>query len=382
MAVPRIWWLAALLPLAGCSAWPERPKLAAFYQEAATVPGYENIRHWSDAKPGEWADWRSSWLRDRQPAGQQSRLRLLAISSGSDRGAFAAGYLGGWTESGARPEFDIVTGVSTGALIAPFAFLGSSQDGTLRQLYTGVETRDIYQLRPLVGLTGGPSFADSRPLQRLIARYFTAATMTRIAAEHRKGRRLLIATTNLDAERGVIWDLGAIAASSAPDRLALSRKILLASASIPGVFPPVLVDVQSSGTRFREMHVDGGTSGSVFGLPPTVVFGELSPASRQVPASMTVLYNGKIEREYEVVQPRALTIVSRALGTLIDESDRTALRAYERFALDNGVQFRLAAIGRDFHANRNKPFDRRYMSALYAYGRAQGLKEVTDRNVP
>lgn len=130
-------------------------------------------------------------------SGRTKPPALLALSSGSDKGAFGAGYLAGWTARGDRPSFDVVTGVSTGALIAPFAFLGPDQDATLRAIYTGIEARDIYRLRPLRGLTGDPSFADDKPLARLIARYFTQALLDRIGQEHQQGRRLLISPSLL-----------------------------------------------------------------------------------------------------------------------------------------------------------------------------------------
>lgn len=248
------------------------------------------------------------------------------------------------------------------------------QDATLRAIYTGIEARDIYRLRPLRGLTGGPSFADDKPLARLIARYFTQALLDRIGQEHQQGRRLLIVTTNLDAGRGVVWDLGAIATSSYPDRLALARNVLLASASIPGVFPPVLIDVEAQGRSFQEMHVDGGTAGSVFGLPPAVVWGGLGAAPETRGASITIIYNGKLERQYQVVQPRAFTIVGRALNTLINESDRGALAAYRAFAVDKGVAFLVAAIGEDFDAPGKGLFDQAYMRRLYEHGRGQAAR--------
>jgi predicted acylesterase/phospholipase RssA len=159
------------------------------------------------------------------------------LCRGIRQGAYSAGVLNAWSRQGGRPSFDIVTGVSTGSLIAPFAFLGEQEDGELKAIYTGVSRKDIYHQRILSGLFGGPSLMSTRPLQALIARHITPALLDRIAAQHRRGRRLLVMTTNLDAERGVIWDMGAIAASDTSDRLSLFRQVLLASASIPGVFP-------------------------------------------------------------------------------------------------------------------------------------------------
>lgn len=374
---PPTRWLRACLPaaalvgLSACASWPKRPDLPATYQAQASVPGFGTIRRWSDAPAADWAVWRAEWEADRARAGVQSGPALLALSSGSDKGAFGAGYLAGWTARGDRPNFDVVTGVSTGALIAPFAFLGPDQDATLREIYTGIDARDIYRVRPLRGLTGGPSFADNKPLARLIDRYLTPGLLDRIGEEHRRGRRLLIATTNLDAERGVIWDIGAIAVSRSSDRLTLARRVLLASASIPGIFPPVLIDAEAGAHRFQEMHVDGGTAGSVFGLPPAVIWGGRRAAPSHRNASITIIYNGKLARRYEVVQPRAFTIVGRALTTLISENDRGSLAAYRAFAAENNVAFQIAAIGEAFDAPSKSLFDRAYMRRLYNYGLGQ-----------
>ncbi|MBY8825312.1 patatin-like phospholipase family protein [Sphingomonas colocasiae] len=183
----RLASLLLFVAAGGCAKWPERPQVTAAAQAAAQVPGFGSIRHWADAPLSDWSEWRAAWLADRAAAGIRTRPALLAISSGSDKGAFGAGYLAGWTARGDRPEFAVVTGVSTGALIAPFAFLGPRHDATLRELYTSISARDIYRARLVSGLAGGPSFADSRPLERLIARHVTTQLLDRIAAEHRRG---------------------------------------------------------------------------------------------------------------------------------------------------------------------------------------------------
>jgi len=360
---------------AGCASWPERPQVTAAAQAMAQVPGFGHVRQWTDAPLPEWKIWQEKWLADRAAAGIQTPPTLLAISSGSDQGAFGAGYLAGWTQRGDRPQFDVVTGISTGALIAPFAFLGPQYDATLHTLYTTIRAKDIYRARPLGGLTGGPSFADSKPLRTLIARYVTIDLLDRIAAEHRRGRRLLVATTNLDAGRGVVWDLGAIADSHSPTRVALARKALLASASIPGMLPPVLINVSAGTQRFAEMHVDGGTAGSVFGLPPAVIWTDQYRAPAQAGASITILYNGKIFPRYEVVQPRAFTILGRALDTLIGESDRDLIRSYRQFAQEHGIAFGLVAIDHCYELPRTEKFDRASMRRLYAQGLRQALAE-------
>src|SRR5262245_36168640 len=177
---------------------------------------------------------------------------LLAISGGGDNGAFGAGLLCGWSESGTRPKFKAVTGISTGALIAPLAFLGSEYDGLLKQIYTSVTPADIAVKRTILAAVNNDGMADNRPLWDLITRSIDETVLTRIAEEHRNGRILLVGTTNLDARQPVIWNVGKIAAIGGPDAIEVCRAILLASAAIPGAFPPSMVRVEVDGTPYEE----------------------------------------------------------------------------------------------------------------------------------
>ncbi len=191
----------------------------------------------------------------------------LAISGGGANGAFAAGLLVGWSDAGTRPEFTMVSGVSTGALAAPFAFLGPAYDERLRGVFTTYSTSDLVVRRNLLSILTGHSVFDTEPLEKVIARYVDQSMMETIAVEFRKGRRLWIATTNLDAGRPVIWNIGAIANSGAPGALELIHKVMLASASVPGAFPPVIIEVEANGNLYDEMHVDGGIISQIFVTP-------------------------------------------------------------------------------------------------------------------
>src|ERR1019366_6164924 len=187
---------------------------------------------------------------------------VLALSGGGAYAAFGAGLLNGWSARGTRPQFTIVTGASSGALIAPFAFLGTGQDETLRRIFTSGEMENLLQSDGLKGLFG-TSLYKTAPLRELIVRHVDAKLLEAIALENRAGRRLYVVTTNIDAQRTAIWDMGKIAASDDPGALELFRNILTASASIPGLFSPVLIDVEGEGRRFAEMHVDGGVTANV-----------------------------------------------------------------------------------------------------------------------
>jgi hypothetical protein len=368
--------LLVLPLLASCATWPTRPLTTASAQAAAHLDGYGEVRLWADAPIKQWVAWRSHWLGARHTAGNNTPVRLLAISSGSDKGAFAAGYLNAWTAKGNRPQFTIVTGVSTGALIAPFAFIGPDGDAPLKALYTGIRAKDVFNATPVSGVLGGASLASTKPLEKLIARYVTPALIDRIAAEHNKGRRLLVMTTNLDSGRGMVWDLGAIAASTNPGRVALIRKILQASASIPGAFTPVLIDTVSPAGAVHELHVDGGTTSSVFVLPSAV----LAEDHDTVPGGsdrlqITLIYNGVLEPDYEVVKPRTFTIIGRALATVIGEADRQAVANYRRFASENNADICVAAIGSDFSFKHKALFNPAYMRALFDYGVDRGTNK-------
>ena len=223
-----------------------------------------------------WADLPNQVFQDaaRRAVVTKGRpLTYLALSGGGGGGAYGAGVLNGWTRLGTRPEFSIVSGVSVGALIAPFAFLGPEYDEALRQMYTdGEAARTVQSPELLSGVFGGGFFGEAQ-LQRLVARYVSDAMIEAVAVEDRKGRRLLAVTTNLDAQRAVIWDLGAIAAAGGPKAFKLFREVLAASASVPVVFAPQLIDVTINNHSFQEMHVDGTVSAQVFILPDSFLLG-------------------------------------------------------------------------------------------------------------
>src|SRR5712672_1233003 len=240
----------ALIALSGCASIARVP-FTKEQQAAATVPGIPNARVWSDD--------RADVLRARSEAITSAARRggqfnVLAISGGGSNGAFGAGLLAGWAERGTRPEFTVVTGASAGALIAPFAFLGASYDETLRGVFASGEMANLLQSDGLAGLLGTSIFKTA-PLRDLIARHVDAQLVEAVGREYRTGRRLYIVTTNVDAQRTAIWDMGKIASSGDPGALDLFRNVLTASASIPGLFSPVLIDVEADGRRSAEMHV-------------------------------------------------------------------------------------------------------------------------------
>jgi predicted acylesterase/phospholipase RssA len=333
--------------------------------DRAEIVGFNGIRAWGD---GPAAD-----LKGLPPERAQSDapVNYLALSGGSSDGAYAAGLLAGWTAAGTRPSFAVVTGVSTGALASPFAFLGSSHDAGLREIYTQYSTSDLGTPQIFSALLGGPSIIDSTGLEKLLAHYVDARLLAAIAREHNRGRRLLVATTNVEAERQVIWNLGAIAASGQPEAASLFRRVLLASAAVPGVFPPVLIQVKVNGRDYQEMHADGGTMGQVFFVPQP---SSLQPARIPEPQrTIYVIRNGKLGPDWQATQATTLSIASRSLNSLIKAQARGDVERLQAMASRNGINFRLAAIPESFSKQPTEAFDRAYMRHLFDIGFRQAV---------
>jgi hypothetical protein len=369
-----------LLTMSGCVGAPDRASISEQAALVAVLPGYENARFWGDEAPPDLevriAE-RRALMRQRSDAPQT--LSLLAISGGGENGAFGAGLLNGWTESGTRPEFEVVTGISTGALTAPFAFLGSAYDDELKAIYTTTDRSQVFRRRIIRGLLGGSSLTDSTPLVRTIERYATEELLDEIAAEHSRGRRLFIGTTNLDLGRPVIWDVGAIANSGRPDRLALFRKILLASASIPGAFPPVEFSTTSNGAALNELHVDGGVANQVFAYPPDVQLSRFTGSRR---ASLYIIRNSKERPEFTVVQPGLFAIGGRSTSVLVRTQGIGDLYRLYLASERDSVDYNLIMMPDSFDHVLEHPFDTAYMGALFQVGYDVGKSRVQWRKAP
>jgi predicted acylesterase/phospholipase RssA len=328
---------------------PPRTPYTAAEDAAAAVPGIPEARFWADStadfknalpsKPGPW----------------------LILSSGGEDGAFGAGLINGLNASGKRPEYSVVTGVSAGALIAPFAFAGAAYDDKLRDAFTNITSADVFE----VGATP-ESFVDTWPLKDLLAKEVTPALLADIAAQHRAGRRLFIVTTNIDAQRSVVWNMGAIADHGGDAALKLFRTILLASSSIPGAFPPVLIEVEAAGKRFAEMHVDGGVGGQFFVAPAAL----MSAASNyRMPATqLYIVVNSGLQPDFAVVKRSTPSILAQTVGMAVQVDTRLMLdRAYV-VAKRSDAGFNVASIPPTFNAPSHGPFDTGYMKALFQTG--------------
>lgn len=347
----------------------------------ADLPG---VRYWGDEIPPNFIEALRARLPNMPRLAQGATTRegrpiieILALSGGGGDGAFGAGLLAGWSEGGERPEFEVVTGISAGAIIAPFAFLGPRHDDALHQIWTQYETSEIVTAQILPGLLGGAALADTGPLEALMSKYIDKKLLREIAHEYRRGRILLIGTTNLDAQRPVVWNMGEIAASGHPHALELFRKVILASAAIPGAFPPVEIPVVAEGKSYDELHVDGGTTREVFVSPVNVPFRTYDALYHKPPVRrLYIIKNGKITPEQQVVQAKTLPIVARSIYTLIKNQNLGELYRIYRMAQDDGAAFNFIAVPETFNVKSKEFFDPVYQSALFEEGRRLGRGKI------
>ena len=367
--------LASLLP--GCAS-PERgPAVPTGHAGQASVLGLPNERFYPllSVQPLE-AEFIAALGRQRRnlglaPDAAMPEVQLLAVSGGGENGAFGAGLLCGWSEQGSRPIFELVTGVSTGALTAPFAFLGSSYDPQLRAVYTQLSPEDVLEKRFITAALLDDALTDNSPLFKTISRYLNDEMLAGIAKRYDEGRLLLILTANLDAQQPVIWNIGAIAKSGHPKAPDTIRRILLASAAVPGAFPPTMFNVTVNGQPFQEMHVDGGAFAQAFLYPRSVMRlrqARLRRAEKVVPATAYIIRNGRLDPEWSAVERRTMSIAGRAISTMITVSGyNDVLKMYASAQRDN-IGFNLAYIGSDFTKELPNPFDQAFMRALFDYG--------------
>ena len=381
--------VTVLLLLTGCTSL-ERNPVPIDAMSRAVIPGMPDVRDWGDQPSLHFQEDLIQSVRDEWEAtGSVGRgMEALLLSGGGSNGAFGAGFLSGWTETGTRPIFKIVTGVSTGALAAPFAFLGSDYDEALEQMFTTVTSKDIYKIRNPFTVLRKDSLTRTDPLAAQIEQVVNVAMMQKIAGEHRRGRRLFVGTTNLDAQRLVVWNMGAIATSGRPGSLELFRRVLLASASIPVAFPPVYIDVEVDGARYDEMHVDGGVIAEFFlwGAMVDITSGirELGvDAAKRGSVSIYIIRNGQIDPAPEQVKRKLVDIASRSMITLLKAVAMGDLIRIWALAQRDGVDFNYIGIPPEHAETPAGAFDPPEMRRLFDLGRRMALEpEPWNREPP
>lgn len=338
-------------------------------------------RWWGDTAPPnlmEAARERKDFFQRKlaKAKGSDPVINLLTISGGGANGAFGAGILAGWTQSGERPQFDVVTGSSTGAIIAPFAFLGPQHDQTLLDIYATTTRDTVYQPKILTGLLSGSAVSDTKSLAKQIEKYVTPELLQAIAKEHEKGRRLFVVTTYFDAMRPMIWDIGYIARARPVDGLNLVRQVILASASIPVLFPPVPIEWQEGGKTFTELHVDGGMTRSVFAYPTQIDVQKLDKAQGiQLKRDIYVISNGNSDLDYDPAPVDVMGIAERTTyGLLQNQANADIDRIYYLSQRDH-LNFKMIEIPDSFRATGAIDFEPEYMKALLNLGQSIGKQK-------
>jgi predicted patatin/cPLA2 family phospholipase len=354
------------LTLGACATAPRTPFTEA--DQAAAVPtGSNPIRYWADAPASAFQGTsRRALAQKGQP------FTYLALSGGGGGGAYGAGLLNGWSEAGTRPQFTIVSGVSTGASIAPFAFLGAEYDETLKQMYTSGQAENLIKQANPLGAIFGNGLVDRGPLRELVERYLSDDLLNAIAREDQKGRRLLVVTTDLDAQRAVVWDMGAIADVGGPKAFKLFRDVLAASASVPVVFAPQFIDVQTNERSFQEMHVDGTVSAPIFTLPDAILFGGKKVVAHGTRPDLYVIVNSRIDPTFELVPNEVEAIAAHSFSTMNRIATKAVLAQTYDAALREGFAFHLSYIGKDLPDSGGTGFETDGMRRLYEYGYEKG----------
>ncbi|MBB5573195.1 MULTISPECIES: patatin-like phospholipase family protein [Rhizobium] len=367
--------MMASLFLSSCVA-TTRPQYDQVQSTLAEIPGFPNVRSYLDQDTKSLED-----AFDLQPAAAQRNY--LMISGGGAAGAFSAGVLSAWTKKGSRPEFDVVSGVSTGALIAPFAYLGSSYDDLLKDLYTSGVAKSLVDRRLFPNKMLSESLLRGEVLRNMIRRYVTADILQQVAKEHMKGRRLFVLTSNLDSQRAVIWNMGAIAASHQPGALQLFQDVLIASASIPGVYPAVLIKVHANGHDFQELHSDGGSSSQILTLPYAVLASaNHPPRQKRDQFNLYVIVNNALIPEFSNTNGSTLNVMARAYSTLVKAQERDSLMALYGYTRRTEANLHVASIDCQLPYDMTDPFNEPYMRSVFDLGTREMLSDALWKDEP
>ncbi|MEM9783528.1 MAG: patatin-like phospholipase family protein [Pseudomonadota bacterium] len=379
----QIWTLPLLaglsLILAGCTTIITRQAVPEDLIDKARPYGIDSlfVRAWgdivSDEQVARLIEGQAAQVKirhaDKIANGETIEWEALALSGGGPDGAFGAGYLAGWAARGDRPVFEAVSGVSTGAIIALYAFLGPEYDDDLREIYTTYDTDDLVTPALFTGITRGTALLDASGYRALIERYIDDEIVAALAKERTAGRILMVGTTNLDASRPVVWNLTAIAASGHPDAKRLIHDVIQASSAIPGAFPPVLIPVEHNGRRYDEMHVDGGATQQVMLFSPRFSARRIDEQiGAEIDRRLYVIINNKLTKPYQPVRPRLGAIASRSASSLIGGSGTGDLYRIFAIAERDGAEMSVIQIPQDFDVEPEEAFDPVYMSSLYDLG--------------
>ena len=371
--------LVAALSLAGCFSAPRKEAPPKMFGTAVPVGFSADVRYVGADRQYFVAHKEETQARIRNAMGD-GPLNALALSGGGAGGSFGAGALVGLSHAGKRPQFALVTGVSTGALLAPFAFLGPAWDKELTEAFGADSAEHLLRSRS-IGILFGPGIYQGKPLQELVARFATDAMLEAIAREHQKGRMLLVATTDLDKEETVIWDMGAIAAHGGSSARELFCKVLVASASIPGLFPPVVIHVEDGGKSYDEMHVDGGTTVPFF-LGSELVHVMPLEFEKLKGANLYVIVNGQFTTVPKTTPVKTTAVLRRSFSAALTRMSRTSLELSAAFAQRYDMQFLFVQIPDDYPYQGPLKFQPSATRALFRFGEQCGERGLLWTDFP
>lgn len=371
LAIPDIGrrWILVMTAALACTACASLPRTPYTAADAETAVAGADTRSWGDVPDPAFERRVRASIAKASAAGR--RPAYLTLSGGGGDGAYGAGILNGWTESGRRPEFTIVAGVSTGALIAPFAFMGPRYDATVKELYTSGVASSLLERPDIVSAVFGASIFSNDRLRELVARYITEDFVADVARESARGRVLFVLTTNLDSQRPVLWDMGAIARENTPGSVQRFRDVLVASASIPAVFPPMLIDAMVDGRTFQELHVDGSVSANVFTLPRTYLSDRINRSGTRGGIIYIVL-NTSPKPAFEVTDGTTRAVAERTISMGFKEQVRNDLTSTYAASRQIGFDFNLTYIDEDSSTGSGIGFDTARMRKLYDVGYERG----------
>ena len=382
--------LVSLCMVSACATLPRTPVPVDNINDV-TVPNMPDVRAWGgEFSPAFQRDFIESTRQEvvalLYELGSPRNYAALALSGGGADGAFGAGFLNGWSTSGTRPDFKLVTGISTGALIAPFAFLGTDYDAKLKEVFTTISTDNIIKINSIFSiLFRSESFAGSKPLQDLIAEYIDEELLKAIADRHEQGYRFFIGTTNMDAQRFVVWNMGKIATYATPQALDLFHKIMVASASIPVALPPVMIEVEMNGLRYDEMHTDGGTFAQMFfhtGIVDLGAVAENVGIDKLLTSDLYIIRNGHLDPDVRQIDRKLSDISERALSTMIKTAAKNDLYRIYTFTRRDDIRFHYVDIPAEHFSEADEIFDQAEMNRLYDVGYELGISKNNWKDQP
>ncbi|MFC0172043.1 patatin-like phospholipase family protein [Vibrio comitans] len=376
--VPTLIVLCSALLVSACSQTPERQ---AHPKSETLMPlNITNARFWDgDNLNSSDYDFHGEYEKLVSNKAEGEPINYLALSGGGVNGAFSAGILNAWSETGERPEFDLISGISTGAIVSVFAYLGEDYDEALRNYYTQTSMDEMFKKNALFSIGTRNAFVDVSGFEGKVRAEVDMQMMQALAAERAKGRILIVGTTSLDNEKLALWDIGLIAKEGSPEAMALIQDIIIASSSIPGLFPAKLISISDGVNHYDEVHVDGGISRQVFATPQWM---RTSLAEDGFEQNIFVIRNGRLKPTFRSIDYDLADISVRSISSLTRNQGVGDVEHIYHFSKQNDIGFHLAFIDSDFEYFADHADTLQYMRLLYDYGYRSFNKDQLWHSLP